>query len=73
MSSVKGGITALRLSKRIDESWVSAPCVLKKTRMDIAHHDGIYRPETLIEFNETPKRAEFHLEPLFLIFFTKIL
>lgn len=53
MSSDKGGISALRLSKHIGVSWVSARSILKKIRTAMAHRDSIYRLESLIEFDDT--------------------
>lgn len=53
MASDKGGISALRLSKHIGVSWVSARSILKKIRTAMAHRDSIYRLENLIEFDDT--------------------
>lgn len=52
-ASDKGGISALRLSKQIGVSWVTARNVLKKIRTAMAHRDSIYRLEKLIEFDDT--------------------
>ncbi len=38
----KGGISALRLSKHIGVSWVTARSMLKKMRIAMAHRDSIY-------------------------------
>ena len=53
MASDKGGISALRLSKHIGISWISARNILKKIRTAMAHRDSIYRLENLIEFDDT--------------------
>jgi len=53
MASDKGGISALRLSKHIGISWISARSVLKKIRTAMAHRDSIYRLANLIEFDDT--------------------
>ncbi|MBB5348648.1 hypothetical protein HNQ81_002388 [Desulfoprunum benzoelyticum] len=45
----KGGISALRLSKYIEISWIPARSMLKKIRTVMAHRDSIYRLEKLIE------------------------
>lgn len=52
-ASDKGGISALRLSKHIGVSWISARSILKKIRTAMAHRDSIYRLENLIEFDDT--------------------
>ena len=52
-ASDKGGVSALRLSKHIGVSWVSARNMLKKIRTAMAHRDSIYRLEKLIEFDDT--------------------
>lgn len=52
-ASDKGGISALRLSKHLGVSWVSARSILKKIRTAMAHRDSIYRLENLIEFDDT--------------------
>jgi DNA-directed RNA polymerase subunit RPC12/RpoP len=53
MASDKGGISALRLSKHIGISWISARNILKKIRTAMSHRDSIYRLEKLIEFDDT--------------------
>lgn len=52
-ASDKRGISALRLSKQIEVSWVTARNVLKKIRTAMAHRDSIYRLHQLIEFDDT--------------------
>ena len=52
MASDKGGISALRLSKHIGISWISARSILKKIRTAMSHRDSIYRLEKLIELDE---------------------
>ena len=52
IASDKGGISALRLSKHIDVSWVTAQRILRKIRKVMAHRDSIYRLEDLIEFDD---------------------
>lgn len=51
-ASDKGGISALRLSKHIDVSWVTAQRILRKIRTVMAHRDSIYRLKNLIEFDD---------------------
>lgn len=48
----KGGISALRLSKYIGVSWITAHRMLRKIRMVMTHRDSIYRLENLIEFDD---------------------
>lgn len=48
----KGGISALRLSKHIGVSWITAHRMLRKIRMVMAHRDSIYRLENLIECDD---------------------
>ena len=52
IASDKGGISALRLSKHIAVSWVTAQSILRKIRIVMAHRDSIYRLENLIEFDD---------------------
>jgi hypothetical protein len=52
-ASDKGGISALRLSKHIGVSWLTARSMLKKIRTAMAHRDSIYRLEKMIEFDDT--------------------
>ena len=47
-ASDKGGISALRLSKHIGVSWLTAWHILKKIRIAMAHRDSIYRLENLM-------------------------
>ena len=51
-ASDKGGVSALRLSKQIGVSWVTARNVLRKIRIAMAHRDSIYRLQQLIEFDD---------------------
>jgi len=51
-ASDKGGISALRLSKHIGVSWLTARNVLKKIRTAMAHRDSIYQLHNLIEFDD---------------------
>lgn len=51
-ASDKGGVSALRLSKQIGVSWVTARNVLRRMRVAMAHRDSIYRLENLIEFDD---------------------
>jgi transposase-like protein len=49
----KGGISALRLSKHLGVSWLTARRMLKKIRTAMAHRDSLYRLlEELIEFDD---------------------
>jgi len=48
----KGGISALRLSKHIGVSWITANRMLRKIRRVMAHRDSIYRLENLIECDD---------------------
>ena len=52
-ASDKGGISALRLSKHIGVSWLTARLMLRKIRTAMAHRDSIYRLQNLIEFDDT--------------------
>lgn len=52
-ASDKGGVSALRLSKHIGVSWMTARNMLKKIRTAMAHRDSIYRLHKLIEFDDT--------------------
>jgi hypothetical protein len=52
-ASDKGGISALRLSKYIGVSWLTARLMLRKIRTAMAHRDSIYRLQNLIEFDDT--------------------
>ncbi|PTQ78661.1 hypothetical protein C8R28_10648 [Nitrosomonas ureae] len=48
----KGGISALRLSKRMNVSWITASRMLRKIRIAMGHRDSIYRLEELIEIDD---------------------
>ena len=52
-ASDKGGISALRASKHLGVSWGAARNMLRKIRKAMAHRDSIYRPENIIEFDDT--------------------
>ena len=52
-ASDKGGVSALRLTKHIGVSWLTARRMLKKIRTAMAHRDSIYRIKNLIEFDDT--------------------
>lgn len=49
----KGGLSALRLSKHLGVSWLSARRMLKKIRTAMAHRDSIYRLSKLNELDDT--------------------
>lgn len=49
----KGGISALRVSKHIGVSWLTARRMLRKICTAMAHRDSIYRLENIIEFDDT--------------------
>lgn len=51
-ASDKGGISALRLSKHLGVSWLTARNVLKKIRTAMAHRNSIYRLHNLIELDD---------------------
>lgn len=51
-ASDKGGISALRLSKQIGVSWITAHRILHKLRTVMVHRDSIYRLEQLIEVDD---------------------
>lgn len=52
MASDKGGISALRLSKYIHVSWLTAHRILRKIRKVMAHRDSTYRLKNLIELDD---------------------
>lgn len=52
-ASDKGGVSALRLSKHIGVSWLTARTMLRKIRIAMAHRGSIYRLQNLIEFDDT--------------------
>jgi hypothetical protein len=43
VASDKGGISALRLSKRLGVSWSTAQQLLRKLRIAMGHRDQLYR------------------------------
>ena len=52
MTSDKGGISALRLAKQIDVSWLTACRMLRKIRIAMGHRDSLYRLHELIEIDD---------------------
>ncbi len=52
MTSDKGGISAMRLSKLLDVSWPTARSMLTKLRTAMAHRDSVYRLTELIELDD---------------------
>ena len=52
VASDKGGISAVRLSKQIDVSWISASRMLRKIRIAKGHRDSVYRLHDLIEIDD---------------------
>lgn len=52
MASDKGGISALRLSKQIDVSWITAQRMLRKIRTVMKHRDSIYRLGNMVELDD---------------------
>jgi transposase-like protein len=52
-ASDKGGISALRISKHLGVSWITARNILRKIRRAMAHRDSIYRLRNIIEFDDT--------------------
>jgi len=52
VASDKGGISALRLSRQINVSWITASRMLRKIRIAIGHRDSIYRLHELIEIDD---------------------
>ncbi|SER03803.1 ISXO2-like transposase domain-containing protein [Nitrosomonas sp. Nm51] len=52
VASDKGGISALRLSKQINVSWITASRMLRKIRIAMGHRDSIYRLHELIEIDD---------------------
>lgn len=51
-ASDKGGISAMRLSKQIDVSWITASRMLRKIRIAMGHRDSVYRLHDLIEMDD---------------------
>lgn len=52
VSSDKGGISALRLSKQIGVSWPTARKVLKKIRIAMTDRDSVYKLHQIIELDD---------------------
>jgi transposase-like protein len=52
VSSDKGGISALRLSKLIGVTWRTAYAMLRKLRQAMGHRDSLYRLGTIIELDD---------------------
>ena len=52
-ASDKGGISALRASKHLGVSWITARNMLRKIRKAMAHRDSIYRLGNIVEFDDT--------------------
>ena len=52
MTSDKGGISAMRLSKLLDVSWPTARTMLQKLRAAMAHRDSLYRLTELVELDD---------------------
>ena len=52
-ASDKGGISALRASKHLAVTWITARNMLRKIRKAMAHRDSIYRLGNIIEFDDT--------------------
>lgn len=53
MASDKGGLSALRASKHLGVSWITARTMLRKIRQAMAYRDSIYRLANLIELDDT--------------------
>ena len=51
-ASDKGGISAARLCKQIEVSWITASRMLRKIRIAMGHRDSIYRLHDLIEIDD---------------------
>jgi len=52
MTSDKGGISALRLTKQIGVSWITAHRMLRKIRIAMGHRDSVYRLHDLVEIDD---------------------
>ena len=52
VGSDKGGISALRLSKLLDVSWLTAHRMLRKLRIAMGHRDSLYRLRDWIELDD---------------------
>ena len=51
-ASDKGGISALRLAKQVDVTWLTASRMLRKIRTAMGHRDSVYRLSELIEIDD---------------------
>ena len=51
-ASDKGGISAMRLSKQVGVSWITASRMLRKIRIAMGHRDSLYRLHDLIEIDD---------------------
>jgi len=52
MGSDKGGLSALRLSKQIGVSWITAHRMLRRMRRAMGDRDSLYRLEGLVELDD---------------------
>ncbi|GJL75537.1 MAG: hypothetical protein NMNS02_16430 [Nitrosomonas sp.] len=52
VTSDKGGISALCLSKQINVSWITASRLPRKIRIAMGHRNSIYRLHELIEIDD---------------------
>lgn len=52
VASDKGGVSALRSSKQINVSWITASRILRKIRIAMGHRDSLYRLHDLIEIDD---------------------
>ena len=52
MASDKGGVSAVRLSRQIGVSWLTASRMLRKIRIAMGHRDSVYRLHDLIEIDD---------------------
>lgn len=53
IASDKGGISAMRLSKQIGVSWITARRMLQKIRIAMGNRDSVYQLDKLIELDDT--------------------
>lgn len=53
VASDKGGISAMRLSKQIGVSWITARRMLQKIRIAMGNRDSTYQLDKLIELDDT--------------------
>lgn len=51
-ASDKGGISAVRLAKQIQVSWITASRMLRKIRIAMGHRDSIHRLHDLVEIDD---------------------